>query len=230
MPEETPEVKTPRADKFHRELQALKEELLKLARLAETAMDRAVTAFMEGDPELARQVILGDDDINQLDEAIDGECVRLIALYQPVAIDLRQVMAVDHLIAELERIGDLAVNIAEETLFLYQLPPGEFHPDLAGMARQVKEMIENSIKAFIDQDVRLARQVCKADTFVDDLDRSIINDLIADMARDRQNIPLGQSQINIVRNLERGGDHATNIAEQVVYMAEGESVRHRCQG
>ncbi len=230
MMDETPEAKAPRIDKFRGELQALKEELLKLARMAQTAVDRAVTAVLERDQELARQVIKGDEAINQLEEAIDGECVRLIALYQPVAIDLRQVMAADHLITQLERLGDLAVNIAEEALFLYQLPPRDFHPDLTVMARRVKEMVQDSLKSFIDQDVALARQVCKDDTEVDELDRSIIQDLLADMSGDPKAIPPGQSQINIVRNLERGGDHATNISEQVVYMVEGESIRHRCQG
>jgi phosphate transport system protein len=227
---ETPEAPTPRLDKFHRELRDLKEELLRLASLAETAVNRSVAALLKGDRELARRVIAGDKAVNRLEEAIDAQCVRLIALYQPVAIDLRQVMAVDHLIAELERLGDLAVNIAEEALSLSQFPPREFHRDLPVMARQVQAMVRQSLQSFIDQDVRLARQVCKDDDEVDALDRSIIQDLLRDMAGDKETIHHGQSQINIVRNLERGGDHATNIAEQVVYMVEGESIRHRCQG
>jgi phosphate transport system protein len=230
MADEKPPATEARLDKFHRELKALKEELLKLARLAETALTKSVTALLRRDADLAREVIAGDQVINSLEEAIDVECVRLIALYQPVAIDLRQVMAMDHLIAELERIGDLSVNIAEEALYLYQLPPREFHPDLPVMARRVLEMIRQSLQCFIEQDVRLARQVCKEDDEVDALDRSIIQDLLGDMSGEREAIPPGQSQINVVRNLERGGDHATNIAEQVVYMVEGESIRHRCQG
>jgi phosphate transport system protein len=230
MPEDRPEGAVPRMDKFHRELKDLKEELLKLARLAETALTKGVAAFLERNGGLAREVIAGDQAINHLEEAIDAECVRLIALYQPVAIDLRQVMAIDHLIAELERIGDLSVNIAEETLFLSQFPPGKYHPDLPVMAHRVQDMIRQSLISFIDQDVELARQVCRADDGVDSLDRTIVQDLLGDMAGDRQAIPPGHSQINVVRNLERGGDHATNIAEQVVYMVEGESIRHRCQG
>jgi phosphate transport system protein len=219
-----------RLDKFHRELAGLKEKLLQLARLAEEAIERSITAFFQGNPDLARQVIQGDAAINSLEEAIDGECVRLIALYQPVAIDLRQVMAVDHILAELERIGDQAANIAEEVLNLVHLPPRPYHHQLPRMVQDVLEMVRQSLRAFIDQDPHLAREVCRADDEVDALDRSIIQDLLESMAGERDSAAFGQSQINVVRNLERVGDHATNIAEQVVYMVEGESIRHRCQG
>ncbi len=138
-------------------------------------------------------------------------------------------MAVDHLIAELERIGDLAVNIAEEALTVSHMPPHDFHPDLPRMAGMVLDMLRRSLTAFVNQDVKLAREVCRSDDEVDALDRSIIQDLASIMVTD-EIIPFGFSQIMVVRNLERAGDHATNIAEQVVYMMEGESVRHRCQG
>jgi len=218
-----------RHDKFHRELQNLKEELLKMARLAETAIDSAITAALERDQKRARQVIASDAAINEFEESIDANCVRLVALYQPVAIDLRQVMAMDHLIVELERIGDLAVNIAEEALTLGNFPGEGLHRDLPRMARMALDMVRRSLTAFLEHDAAQAREVCKADDEVDHLDRSIIQDLLGDMV-DTEAIPVCQSQINIVRNLERTGDHATNIAEQVVYMVEGESVRHRCQG
>jgi phosphate transport system protein len=219
-----------RPDKFHRELSNLKEKLLELAGLAETAIQRSVTAFLQQDCDLARQVIAGDAVINNLEEFIDGECVRLIALYQPVAIDLRQVMAVDHIIAELERIGDSATNIAEEVLTLERFPASPFHQQLPPMAQDVLTMLRQSLQAFLHHDTSLSRQICKADDQVDGLDRSIIEDLLQDMAASREAVPAGQCQINVVRNLERVGDHATNIAEQVVYMVEGESIRHRCQG
>jgi phosphate transport system protein len=221
---------TPPPDKFHRELTDLKSDLLELARLARGAIQQSVTAFMTGDAELARQVIKGDAAVNNLEETIDGECVRIIALFQPVAIDLRQVMAVDHIIAELERIGDSATNIAEEVLALQQLPERPIHPELPKMAQNVQEMMTQSLEAFMHHDCRLARQVCRADDEVDALDRAIIQDLLQEMSRRPEVIAAGQCQINVVRNLERVGDHATNIAEQVVYMVEGESIRHRCQG
>ncbi len=229
MAEEISPSATMHHDKFHRELHLLKDKLLELARLAEAAMEQSVTAFLNRDSDLARRVIKGDAAINALEETIDGECVRLIALFQPVAMDLRQLMAVDHIIGELERIGDSAVNIADEALILSKWPPG-VHLELPQMAQEVQEMLRLSLRAFMTQDPHLARQVCKADMEVDSLDYAIIQDLLSFMAADREAIMACQSQINVVSNLERVGDHATNIAEQVVYMVEGESIRHRCQG
>jgi len=217
-------------DKFRRELEALKEQLLKMAALAETALDRSFTALTARDSDLAQEVIKGDKAINDLEEELDAACVRIIALYQPVAIDLRQVMAVDHLIVELERLGDLAVNVAEEALNLVQLPKSEIHRDLSRMSRMVQHMLRDSLRAFLSQDAVLAREVCKQDDEVDYLDRALIQELLEYMGRSQEAVALGQSQITVVRNLERAGDHATNIAEQVVYMVEGESIRHRCQG
>jgi phosphate transport system protein len=217
-------------DKFRRELENLKEQLRKLAGLAEAALDNGIKALMSRDPNLAREVIQGDKAINNLEEELDADCVRLIALYQPVAIDLRQVMAVDHLIVELERLGDLAVNVAEEALNLQQLPPADLHRDLPRMTRIVQGMIRDSLRAFHTKDAVLAHEVCKQDNEVDYLDQTLIKELLEYMWRSRETMAIGLSQITVVRNLERAGDHATNIAEQVVYMVEGESIRHRCQG
>ncbi|MGQ9688698.1 MAG: phosphate signaling complex protein PhoU [Desulfobaccales bacterium] len=217
-------------DKFHRELGELKDKLMKLAVLAETALDRSVQALLTRNPHLAKEVIKGDKAINDLEEELDIDCVRIVALYQPVAIDLRQVMAIDHLIVELERLGDLAVNIAEEVLNLESLPKTELHRDLSRMVRLVQSMIRDSLRAFLNQDAVLARQVCKQDDEVDYLDRAIIQELLELMGHSQEALSIGLSQITVIRNLERAGDHATNIAEQVVYMVEGESIRHRCQG
>jgi phosphate transport system protein len=217
-------------DKFRRELDDLKEQLLKLAVLAEAALDQSIKALMSRDPNLAREVIRGDKAINDLEEELDAGCVRLIALYQPVAIDLRQVMAIDHLIVELERLGDLAVNVAEEALTLEQLPRLDLHRDLPRMTRMVQAMLRDSLRAFLSQDAVLAREVCKQDNEVDYLDRALIQELLEYMGHSPEAVAFGLSQITVVRNLERAGDHATNIAEQVVYMVEGESIRHRCQG
>jgi len=216
--------------KFSRDLVAVKDDLMELANLAATAMEQSVRAVLTRDRDLARQVILGDEAVNSREETIDRECVRLIALFQPVAGDLRQLMAVDHIISELERIGDSATNIAEEVLTLGQFPSRPIHPGLASMAQSVQEMMRQSLEAFFRSNSHLARQVCMADADVDALDQAIIQDLLREMTGAPEAILPGQSQINIVRNLERVGDHATNIAEQVVYMVEGQSVRHRCQG
>jgi phosphate transport system protein len=215
--------------KFSRDLATVREDLMELAGLSAAAMEQSVRAVLTRDGDLARRVIVGDAAINSLEEAIDRECVRLIALFQPVAGDLRQLMAVDHIITELERIGDSATNIAEEVLTLGHLPPRPIHPSLASMAQSVQEMVRQSLEAFFRSNSHLARQVCLADDDVDALDQAIIQDLLQEMTGAPEAILPGQSQINIVRNLERVGDHATNIAEQVVYMVEGQSVRHRCQ-
>jgi phosphate transport system protein len=221
-------VKAP--DKFRRELDNLKELLLKMAVLAEAALDQSIKALMTRDPNLAREVIRGDKAINDLEEELDSGCVLLIALFQPVAIDLRQLMAIDHLIVELERLGDLAVNVAEEALNLEQLPRLDLHRDLPRMTKMVQSMIRDSLRAFLSQDAVLAREVCKQDNEVDYLDRALIQELLEIMGHSQEAVAFGLSQITVVRNLERAGDHATNIAEQVVYMVEGESIRHRCQG
>ena len=216
--------------KFSRDLATVKDNLMELAHLSATAMEQSVKAVLRGDRDLARGVITGDAALNSLEEVIDRECVRLIALFQPVAGDLRQLMAVDHIITELERIGDSATNIAEEVLTLGHLPPRPIHPRLESMAQSVQEMVRQSLEAFFRSNSHLARQVCLADSDVDALDQAIIQDLLREMTGAPEAILPGQCQINIVRNLERVGDHATNIAEQVVYMVEGESIRHRCQG
>jgi phosphate transport system protein len=216
--------------RFSQELMALQDKLMELAQLAATAMEMSVRAVLWRDAELARQVIAGDAAVNSLEEAIDRECVRLIALFQPVAGNLRQLMAVDHIIIELERIGDSATNIAEEVLALGQFSPRANHPKLELMAQSVQEMVRHSLEAFSRSNAHLARQVCLADADIDALDQAIIQDLLQEMAGGPRAVVPSQSQINIVRNLERVGDHATNIAEQVVYMVEGESIRHRCQG
>jgi phosphate transport system protein len=216
--------------KFSRDLAALKDHLMELASLSAAAMEQSVKAVLTRDGDLARRVIVGDAAVNSLEESIDRECIRLIALFQPVAGDLRQLMAVDHIITELERIGDSATNIAEEVLILRQFPPRPLHPSLASMAAGAQEMMRHSLEAFFRSNSHLARQVCMADADIDAMDQAIIQDLLQEMTGAPEAILPGQSQINIVRNLERVGDHATNIAEQVVYMVEGESVRHRCQG
>ena len=229
MPEEIKGA-PPMPDKFHRELADVKARLLELAQAAEVAIELSIKALLHRDHNLALQVITGDRAINALEEAIDGECIRLIALFQPVAIDLRQLMAVDHISAELERIGDSATNIAEEVLNLQHLPAQPVHYGVPRMAQRVQEMVRQSLQAFLTHDTNLAREVCMVDDEVDSLDRAIIQDLLMGMSVDPAAIPPGICQINIVRNLERVGDHATNIAEQVVFMVEGENVRHRCQG
>ena len=215
---------------FEREMEHLKTRLLHMGAAVEDLVARSMQALMERDAALAQTAIALENDIDKLEIQIEEECLKLLALYQPVAVDLRQIMAIDHLIVELERLGDLAVNVAEEVLNLEQLPKPELHRDLPRMTKMVQNMIRDSLRAFMTQDALLAREVCKQDDEVDYLDRALIQELLEYMGRSQEAIAVGLSQINVVRSLERAGDHATNIAEQVVYMVEGESIRHRCQG
>lgn len=218
-----------RRDKFHQELEELHGKVWAMAELAQQAVSRSLTALWQRNPVVAREVIAGDRAINSLEEEIDIAVVRIIALYQPVAVDLRRLMAIDHIIVELERLGDLSVNIAEEALELAALPRREFHPELPRLAEAAQTMIRESLTAYAHHDAHLAREVCRADDEVDELDRRIIKDVLADMESTPEAVAFGHNQITIVRSLERAADHATNIAEQVVFIVEGESVRHRCQ-
>jgi phosphate transport system protein len=225
MGEETPAGPGERRSRFHQELSGLKDQLVTMARLAQTALEQSVAALFHQDGERARRVIEGDAALNRLELALDGECARVVALYQPVAIDLRLVMAVDHINHELERIGDQSVNIAEEVLELLRLPLFAWDTELPLMVERVTEMVRLSLEAFLRQDGPLAHQVCAADDEVDSLDRTIIKSLLDYMVLHPETVPAGQSLINIVRNLERVGDHATNIGEHVIYLVEGEMIR-----
>ncbi len=225
MGEEIPAGPGERRNKFHQELSGLKGQLLTMARLAQTALEQSLAALFNRDGDRARRVIEGDAALNRLELALDGECTRVVALYQPVAVDLRLVMAVDHINHELERIGDQSVNIAEEVLELLRLPLFEWDTELPRMVERVKDMVRLSVEAFLRQDGPLAHQVCAADDEVDSLDRTIIKSLLDYMVLHPETVPAGQSLINIVRNLERVGDHATNIGEHVIYLVEGEMIR-----
>ena len=212
--------------KFSRNLATVRDDLMELGSLVAAAMEQSVRAVLTRDGDLARRVITGDLAVNSLEEAMDRECVRLIALFQPVAGDVRQLMAVDHIITELERIGDSATNIAEEVLTLRHLPPRPIHPSLASMAQTVQEMVRQSLEAFFRSNAHLARQVCLTDSDVDALDQAIIQDLLGEMTGAPEAILPGQCQINIVRNLERVGDHATNICEASIFIVKGVDIKH----
>jgi phosphate transport system protein len=225
MGEMTPGGPREKHNKFHQELLGLKDRMLHMARLAQDALAEAAAALFHRDQDRARRVIEGDAAINRLELALDEECARVVALYQPVAVDLRLIMAVDHINHELERIGDQSVNIAEEVLELLRLPRFEWDSELPLMVARVQDMVRLSLEAFLRQDGPLAHQVCAADDEVDALDRAIIKALLEHMVKHPKTVQAGQSLVNIVRNLERVGDHATNIGEHVIYLVEGEMTR-----
>jgi phosphate transport system protein len=195
----------------------------------EEAIGRSVQTLHERQVGLAGQVIEGDDKIDQQENRIEEECLKLLALHQPVAIDLRRIAAILKINNDLERMADLAVNIAERGLRLAELPPLAVPEKLQRMTDVTKGMVRQSLDAFFKLDAKEARHVCQLDDDVDLWNSQIIQELVLLMRRSPDLIEPGLSLFSATRHLERIADHATNIAEDVIYLIEGEIVRHRPQ-
>ncbi|MCX5769283.1 MAG: phosphate signaling complex protein PhoU [Candidatus Hydrogenedentes bacterium] len=214
---------------FQREIERLKTDLLSLSALVEDTLHRAITSLRERDGALARIIIDTDPDIDQREVDIEEECQKILALHQPVAHDLRFLIACLKINAELERIGDAAVNIAERVVFLVTQEPIEVPFDYMGMAKKAETMLRNSLDALVNLNVNLAYEVIDADDEVDAFNREAyvqIENCI------QKNPTLASSYthlLGISRHIERIGDHATNIAEDVVYLIEGAIIRHRTE-
>ena len=212
---------------FVRQIDKLKEMILSLGGLVERSVENAIRAIEDRDPALARRVIDGDRAIDLMEIDVEEECLHTLALYQPVAADLRFVVSIVKINNDLERIADLAVNLAEQAVFLADEPTADGIPfDLAGESRRVRSMLKHSLDALVNGDLKLAEAVREADSEVDQIHRDMywqvekaIHDNPADAAR---LIHL----LNVSRQLERIADHTVNIAEDVIYMARGEILRH----
>jgi phosphate transport system protein len=211
---------------FHDELEALKQTLLAMGGLVEDQIRRVMRALIERDDALAREVIERDRQVNTYDVEIDEQCVELLALYQPAAKDLRFITTTMKIVTDLERIGDQAVNIAQRVIELNREPQLKPYIDLPRMAELAQAMVKESLDAFVAHDTELARRVCAADAEVDALKEQIFRELLTFMMEDARTIPRAIRLILISRFLERVADHATNIAEMVVYLVEGKIVRH----
>lgn len=217
---------------YENELQRLKEELLKMGGLVEELIALAVRSVADRDEETARQVIGMDDLIDRMDESIEGRCMRLLALQQPLARDLRLVGGILKVVTDLERIADYGVNIAEITLRIAHEPLIKPLIDIPRMAVMAQEMTRQSLDALVRQDIALAEKVCRDDDPVDELYSRLFDELIGfvleggEARRATQAINL----IFVARYLERIADHATNIAERVIYMVSGERVPHQLKG
>ena len=211
---------------FHEELEALKQTLLAMGGLVEDQIRRVMTALLERDTMLAQEVIDGDAQVNAYDVEVDEKCVELLALYQPTAGDLRFITTAMKIVTDLERIGDQAVNIAQRALELNQEPQLKPYIDLPRMADRAQRMVKESLDAFVARDTELARRVCGEDAEVDALKEQIFRELLTFMMEDARTIPRAIRLILISRFLERVADHATNIAEMVIYMVESKMVRH----
>ena len=211
---------------FHEEREALKQTLLAMGGLVEDQIRRVMKALLERDDVMAQEVIERDRQVNTYDVEVDEQCVSLLALYQPAAGDLRFITTAMKIVTDLERIGDQAVNIAQRVLELNREPQLKPYIDLPRMAEQAQRMVKESLDAFVARDTALARQVCGEDSEVDLLKVQIFRELLTFMMEDPRTIPRAIRLILISRFMERVADHATNIAEMVVYLVEGKMVRH----
>jgi phosphate transport system protein len=213
-----------------RDLEGLERRLLLLAGQVEEAFRRSIAALLERRVDLARRVIEGDRQIDLSEVEIEEECLKALALHQPVATDLRFLAACLKINSDLERIADLAVNIAERALSYVSRPesvpvPARFHDFTDAAARMLRE----SIDAFVRGDAALARAVCAKDAGIDQTNREIIAELLKLMHEDPRAIDPALELVSVSKNIERIADHATNIAEDVVYLVEGDIVRHRLE-
>lgn len=211
---------------FHEELEALKQTLLAMGGLVEDQIRRVMKALLERDDTIAQEVIDRDRQVNNYDVEVDEQCVRLLALYQPAAGDLRFITTAMKIVTDLERIGDQAVNIGQRVLELNRDPQLKPYIDLPRMAERAQRMVKESLDAFVARDTALARQVCGEDAEVDALKEQIFRELLTFMMEDPRTIPRAIRVILISRFMERVADHATNIAEMVIYLVEGKMVRH----
>ena len=205
----------------------LKNSILQFGTIVEESISRSNTALFKQDVELAQKVIANDAEIDRLEVELEEECLKVLALYQPVAADLRFVVAVLKINNDLERIGDLASNIAKTVSQLTTTGPLELPEEISSMAKQAEEMVKNSLDAVVKADPDLARQVRKEDDIVDAGRHTVRKLVMQQIKKDPEKVE-GLLQINTIsKHLERIADMATNIAEDVIYMVEGEIVRHR---
>ena len=214
---------------FDDELKTLKEKLLQMASLAEESISLAVASLKERKEELAQRVFEGEQKINILDIEIDELALKLLALRQPMAVDLRFITSAMRISVELERIGDLSVNIAERTLELLKQPPLKPLIDIPRMAEIAEKMVKDSIDAFINKDDKLAKNICERDDTVDDLNDQIFRELLTYMMQDPKTIMRAVDLILVGRHLERIADHSTNISEDVIYLVRGKTIKHHCE-
>ena len=212
--------------RFEEDLKKLREDILTMGGLVEDQIQKAVRTLVDRDSPLAETIIQRDHEVNRLDVEIDDLCIRLLALHQPAARDLRFITTALKITTDLERIGDMAVNICERALELNREPQLKPYIDIPRMAQISQRMIRESLDAFVREDTDLALKVCKDDQQVDDLNSQIFREVISFMIEDPHTINRAMKISSISKYLERIADHATNIAEMVIFMVKGKSIRH----
>jgi phosphate transport system protein len=208
------------------DLENIKEQILKMGSFVEDAIRKSITALVERDRDLAISVIDGDAIVNNYDVEIEELCIRFLALWQPTGSNLRFVTTAIKITTDIERIGDMAVDTCERAVELLDEPPLKPFIDIPRMAEAAQKMLKDSLDAFVAKDADLAMRVCESDDFVDNLNQQIFNELLLYMLKNPKNIARAVRLTYIAKYLERIADHATNIAEMVVYMVKGKVIRH----
>jgi phosphate transport system protein len=211
---------------YESELRDLRDRLLEMGGKVEAAMAGAVRSLIERDAALAEKVIAQDREVNRTEVEIDDMCRRLLALRQPAASDLRFITTALKIVTDLERMGDLAVNVSERARDLAQSPPSRPFHDLTALADLSGSQLEKALDAFVEKNVEKAEEVIEGDDLLDAIYHRLFNDLLAYMMEDSRAIRRATSIMFAAKQLERFGDHATNVAEMVVYMVRGTDVRH----
>jgi phosphate transport system protein len=214
---------------LQREIENLKKLLLSLGARVETSVRDAINSLVDRDGDLAQRVIEEDLTIDHMEVEVEEECLKILALHQPVAIDLRFIVTVLKINNDLERIGDLAVNIAERAVYLAGQPKVSISIDLVDMAHNAQSMLEESLDALINHDPELAHKVCASDDIVDGMNRQMYLKVQQAILERSDQISALIHLLSASRHLERIADHTTNIAEDVIYMIEGQIVRHRAE-
>jgi phosphate transport system protein len=211
---------------FQKELAQLKEDLLKMAALVEGTIRDSIAALMNRDSEMINRAMEKEDEINAMENAIDEMCLKLLALRQPLAADLRFITSAMKIVTDLERMGDQAINIVERAASLNQEPQLKPYIDIPRMAEIAQTMVKDVLDAFVNSDSKLARSVCERDDLVDGLKDQVFRELLTYMISDSKTIIRAVHLIIVSRCLERIADHATNIAEDVIFMADALVIKH----
>src|SRR2546429_5380598 len=215
--------------RFHQELDDLRARLLRMGGLAEQAVDRACQAYIDRDLNRCHQVLEGETQINLTEREIDEMAFDLLAMQQPMAVDLRFILAVTKINSDLERVGDQAVNIAERVMDMVELPATDLPVDIARMGAAVSAMVRRALESFIEGKVELAQAVLEMDNVIDRMKDDAFIQLVKAMNERPQVVRQALDALLVARNLERVADHATNIAEDVIFWVQGSDVRHNVQ-
>lgn len=214
---------------LERELDKLRKKILTLTAMVEERINKAILSLTHRDLKLAKEVIATDHEIDHLEVEVEEDCLKILALYQPAAIDLRYVVGILKMDSDLERMGDLSVNIAERASFLAHERDMELFLDFTEMSEKTIDMVRGALDSLIKMDVTLARAVCAADDEVDEINREMLNLIQDHIVKNPKKLRPLIHLLLAVRHLERIADLATNIAEDVIYMVQGEIVRHRTE-